>query len=87
MKHGTILRNMYQPSYESYLVYLGTSGKYAKYIWIINGELKGIHNFYKNTIEDREHYPIVGYVDVKKVLKDAILGGIIQDPDWIEEGE
>ena len=67
MKIGTIVRNTYQPSYESLLVYTGTHGNYAKCLWIINGEFRGQHNFYKGDIlYDREHFPIVGYFDYKK---------------------
>ena len=77
MKHGTIVRNTYQPSYESLLVYTGISGEYAKCLWIINGEMHGIHNFYKRDIlKDREHFPIVGYVDLNKVLLEAVRGGL-----------
>ena len=67
MKIGTIVRNTYQPSYESLLVYAGTSGRYAKCLWVLNGEFRGMHNFYKEDIlRDREHFPIVGFFDYKK---------------------
>ena len=80
MKHGTIVRNLWQPSYESYLVYMGTSGRYAKCLWLINGEYHGVHNFYKKDIlYDREHFPIVGFVDYKTVLTEAILAGLEQE--------
>lgn len=80
MKHGTILRNMWQPSLKSYLVYLGLSGRYAKCLWIINGELVDnftMHNFYKKDIlEDREHFPIVGYVPIEKAVANLVAEGI-----------
>lgn len=77
MKHGTIVRNMYQPSFESLLVYTGTSGQYAKCLWLINGEFHGMHDFYKSSIlHDREHFPIVGFVDYKQVMVDAIRNGV-----------
>lgn len=86
MKHGTILQNMWQPSYESYLVYQGVSGKYANVIWMINGRVEFGHKFYKSDIlNDREHFPIVGFVDIQKVLKEAIERGLVQDPDWIHD--
>ena len=77
MKHGTILKNLYQPSYESLLVFIGLSGRYAKCLWLINGEFRGIHDFYKNDIlYDRDHFPIVGFVDYKKVMVNAIRNGL-----------
>lgn len=77
MKPGTIVKNKYQPSYESLLVYTGISGQYAKCIWIINGEFRGIHNFYKNDIlYDREHFPIVGFWDYKSEIVKAVSEAI-----------
>lgn len=77
MRRGTIVRNMWQPFYDSFLVYTGISGRHAKCLWVINGKLLGMYNFFKNDIQnDREHFPIVGYVDYEKVLTDAILSGI-----------
>ena len=77
MRRGTIVRNMWQPSYDSFLVYTGIFERHAKCLWVINGKLRGIYNFFKNDIQnDREHFPIVGYVDYEKVLTDAILSGI-----------
>lgn len=77
MKHGTIVRNMWQPSCDSFLVYTGTSGKYAKCLWIINGEFHGMHRYYKNDIlTDREHFPVVGYVDINRAITDVILQAI-----------
>ena len=82
MKVGTIVRNMWQPSYESLLVYTGTSGRYARCLWVINGEFHGMHNFYKSDIlNDLEHFPIVGYFDYKKVFVDAVRNAIIPESD------
>ena len=82
MKHGTIVRNMYQPSFESMLVYTGASGKYAKCLWVINGEFHGMHDFYKSDIlYDREHFPIVGFVDYKKAMVNAIRNGLNQEAE------
>lgn len=73
MKRGTIVRNMYQPGRESLLVYRGTSGRYAKVIWVFEGKVLVGHKFYKSDIlSDREHFPIVGYVDVDKLIRDAV---------------
>lgn len=77
MKRGTIV----QPSYKSYLVYLGTQGEYANCLWLINGKFPinstTIERFYKSDIlKDRENFPIVGYVNIDKVIHDAILAGV-----------
>ena len=53
MKHGTVLRNMWQPSYESLLIYQGVEGNYAKVIWIINGVVHYGHKFYKRDIYEK----------------------------------
>lgn len=82
MKKGTIVRNMHQPSLESLLVYMGTSGRYARCLWVINGEFHGRHNFYKDDIlNNREFFPIVGYVDYGKVMVDAIRGGLFKEAE------
>ena len=77
MKHGTRVRNMWQPNFESYLVYMGANDQDAYCLWFIDGKCYGIHNFPKRHIlNDREHYPVVGYVDYEKVLIDAILSAV-----------
>jgi hypothetical protein len=83
MKHGTIVQNMWQPSHKSYLVYLGTSEDYANCLWIIDGKLSDeIHKFYKRDIlNDREHFPIVGYVDYKNLLTNAVLSAVQNDAE------
>lgn len=79
MKHGTIVQNMWQPSHKSYLIYLGTSGEYANCLWIIDGKrFDEIHKFYKRDIlHDREHFPIVGYVN----LTNAVLSAVQTDSE------
>ena len=73
MKIGTIVRNMYQPSYESLLVYRGVSGDYANVVWILNGKVLFNEKFYKRDIlHDREHFPIVGQVDIENLIMDAV---------------
>ncbi|MBR3239125.1 MAG: hypothetical protein IKF99_11875 [Oscillospiraceae bacterium] len=73
MKIGTIVRNMYQPSIESLIVYRGVSGQYADVIWLLDGKVLFGHKFYKGDIlNDREHFPIVGLVDVEKLVRDAV---------------
>lgn len=77
MKKGTILMNKFQPSHESLLIYMGISGNYAKCLWFIDGKFYGRNNFYKKDIlNDRAHFPIVGYVDYEKVLLEAVRSGI-----------
>lgn len=81
MKRGTIVRNLFQPSYKSYLVYLGTQGEYANCLWLIDGKFPSssttIERFYKSDIlKDRENFPIVGYVNIDEVIRNAILAGL-----------
>ena len=77
MKVGTIVKNEYQPSYESLLVYTGTSGNFARCLWVINGEFRGMHPFYANDIlNDREHFPIVGFFDYKKNFVDSVRNAV-----------
>lgn len=86
MKHGTILRNMWQPSHESLLIYQGVSGDYAKVIWIIDGKVHHEERFYKRDIlNDREHYPIVGYVDLDKVIYEVTKAGLFPCYEWMFE--
>lgn len=89
MRRGTIVRNLWQPNYESLLVYMGVSGRYAKCLWFINGKFHGRHDYYKSDIlNDRENFPIVGYVDYEKVLYEAVKNGLYDpaDPEDKEEG-
>lgn len=73
MKIGTIVRNMYQPGRESLLVYRGTAGRYANVIWLLEGKVLFGHKFYKSDIlHDREHFPIVGAVNIERLVRDAV---------------
>ena len=85
MKHGTIVRNMWQPSYKSYFVYMGTSGQYAKGLSVVDtcdGDdvhvNYGIHYYKDHILKDREHYPIVGYIDLKRVVVNTVLEGLFK---------
>ena len=78
MKHGTILRNLWQPSLMSLFVYMGTSGKTAVGLVVIEGDSGvyvdyGNHYFKQDILNDREHFPIVGYIDLETLVKDAVL--------------
>ena len=76
MKKGTIVKNMWQSNHESLLVYIGTNGKYADMLWLLDEKFRGKHQYYKHDIlGDRENFPIVGYVDYEKVMVDAIRNG------------
>lgn len=82
MKIGTIVRNMYQPSFESLLVYRGTTGRFAKVIWLLNGKVLFGHKFYKSDIlNDREHFPVVGQVDVERLIRDAVREAVKVNAD------
>lgn len=73
MRIGTIVQNKWQPSYESLLVYTGTIGRYERCLWVIEGEFRGMHSFYaKDILNDREHFPIVGFFDFKKHFVEAV---------------
>ena len=86
MKIGTIVQNKWQPSYDSYLIYTGTYGNYSKMLWVIDGEFHGVHNFYKRDIlNDREHFPIVGFVDYKKLIVDAVKKSVEDTVEVISE--
>lgn len=70
---GTILRNMYQPQYESYLIILDFQDRFANCIWVVNTgkeiTIKYNAHFYRHSIKnDREHYPIAGYLDLDNIL-------------------
>lgn len=79
MKKGTIVKNMWQSNHESLLVYMGTNGKYTDMLWLLDGKFRGKHQFYKHDIlEDRENFPIVGYVNYEKVMVDAIRNGLTE---------
>lgn len=82
MKIGTIVRNMYQPNLESFIVYRGVSGQYADVIWLLDGKVLFGHRFYKSDIlNDREHFPIVGFVDVEKLLQGAVREAVKYNAD------
>ena len=85
MKRGTILKNLWA-GHETYFVYMGfpvRSGKAeAKKIGgfsfaNINGEWHFERAcYYSHSLQDREHFPVVGHVDLKKACINAILKAI-----------
>ena len=86
MRKGTVFKNLWA-SYESYFIYQ-MPGRSAKreakrssgyVIYNVDGKWsirRG--DFYTCDLEDREHFPIVGHLDVETVLINAVLD-IIRD--------
>lgn len=87
MKKGTIFRNLWAGS-ETCFVYQGsipakgirsaTSYGYKLMLYPYSEKWKvSKASFYTRDLEnDREHFPIVGHVDMDKVMTDAILSAI-----------
>lgn len=87
MKKGTIFRNLWA-GHETYFVYQGsipargmrsaTSYGYKLVLYPYSGKRKvSKASFYTHDLEnDREHFPVVGHVDMDKVMTDAILSAI-----------
>lgn len=74
----TIHKNLWA-GYEAYFIRMGSSGRYATGIKVfkIDGEWRVDFNtrFYASDLKyDREHFPVVGSIDVKKVILDAVMG-------------
>lgn len=96
MKKGTILKNLWA-GYESYFVYMGwpahsyknEAKKTAGYSLInIAGKWKFEKaQYYCQHLNDREHFPIVGYIDINSTFADCILKAISEyrAPEEIEE--
>lgn len=87
MKKGTIYRNLWA-GHETYFVYQGsvpargmksaTSYGYKLMLYPYSEKWKvSKASFYTQDLEnDREHFPVVGHVDMDKVMVDAILSAI-----------
>ena len=79
---GTIVRNMYQPSYKSYFVYRYTEKGEAhglSYIATNLGEesFRWDITFDKKAVEkDREHFPIVGHINLEQLIKNHLLNEV-----------
>lgn len=81
MKKGTILRVMYQPSYESFFVFRKYSGSDALGVWITKTDketyFKWSARFPKDDIQnDREHFPIVGFIDLEEMIINHVLNKV-----------
>lgn len=87
MKKGTIFRNLWA-GHETYFVYQGsiptkgmqsaTSYGYKLMLYPDSEKWKvSKASYYTRDLEnDREHFPVVGQVDMDKVMTDAILSAI-----------
>lgn len=87
MKKGTIYRNLWA-GHETYFVYQGstpakgmkpaTSYGYKLMLYPYSEKWKvSKASFYTRDLEnDREHFPIVGHIDMDKVMTEAILSAI-----------
>ena len=76
----TIHKNL-RAGYETYFVRMGTSGRYATGISVVNVDgdwrIDLSAKYYASDLRhDKEHFPLVGSVDIKKVVKDAVLKSI-----------
>ena len=79
---GTILRNMYQPQYQTYLVYRYACRNDAYCVKVLiteSGEWEVDWNckmWKQSVLNDREHYPIVGYIDLDELIKNHVLNEV-----------
>ena len=76
----TIHRNLWA-GYETYFIRMGSSGRYATGIALrnIHGEwrMDFATRYYASDLRhDKEHFPVVGSVDIKAVVKDAVLKAV-----------
>lgn len=81
MERGTILKNMHQTRYDVYLVYLYSFGSNANCLKIIKTnfqiELEWECRIYKPSLmNDRNHFPIVGHIDIDDLIKNRVLNAI-----------
>lgn len=76
----TIHKNLWA-GYETYFVRMGTSGRYATGIGVVNVDgdwrVDFSEKYYANDLRhDKEHFPVVGSIDIKAVVKDAVLKAV-----------
>lgn len=90
MKKGTIFRNLWA-GYETYFVYQSSVWSYKNEppkvqgygMAFVNGKwkVKKAQYYTRDLQNDTEHFPVVGHIDVDKVLIDAILAAIGERKD------
>lgn len=80
MKRGTIVKNNWA-SYETYFICQEKRRKFGMPDAISGYTLTNIDekwlfdkaSFYLDSLKDTEHYPVVGYLDIDKLIKDNLL--------------
>lgn len=92
MKHGTIVRNMYQPDFQTYFVYDGISGRNARGIKVCDTGERGVFIDFDarypkyDILDDREHFPIVGYIDIPELIEKSVKNAVAEyAPRGLEE--
>ena len=91
MKKGTIFRNLWA-GHETYFVYQGSLPPKGNQPAMSHGYGLMLHSdgkwevdrstYYTRDLKnDREHFPIVGYIDMDKVMTDAILSAVGRGDD------
>lgn len=85
MKKGTILKNLWA-GHETYFVYMGfpvqtgkckskATGGYGLVKLDSGWKFKRV-TYYVQDLKDTEHFPVVGYIDINRVMADVILQAI-----------
>lgn len=85
MKKGTIFKNLFA-GHETYFVYMGfpvrtgkceakATGGYGL-VKLDNGWKFERAMYYTHTLKDKEHFPVVGYIDMNRTMADAILQAV-----------
>lgn len=78
MKVGTIVENRVA-GYKTYFVFMNVAGRMAHGIEVTIVEDKpriSRATYYKSSLRVDEDFPVVGYVDVKNILINAILQAV-----------
>lgn len=86
MKKGTILKNLWA-GYETYFIYMGFPvrvgrAEASKVGGYSLSKIKGkwifarAQYYRKDIINDREHFPVVGHIDLDSTMTSAILAAI-----------
>ena len=81
MTRGTILQNMRNPEIDVYLIYIDCDGCNARCIKVIKSvygiEINWECKMYKpNLFNNRDLYPIVGYIDPDELIKNAVFNAV-----------
>lgn len=85
MKKGTILKNLWA-GYETYFIYMGFPVRVGRFeaskvggysLSKINGKwIFERSQYYRQSIKDTEHFPVVGHIDVDSAMINAVLSAI-----------